>query len=71
MPPSNISTRTLLGGHAPASFLRRYWQKEAHLVRGALPGFTGLFSRDELFALAGRDDVESRVIQRGGTRWTM
>jgi len=71
MPPSNSPTRTLLGGPAPAAFLRRYWQKEAHLVRGALPGFTGLFSRDELFALAGRDDVESRLIVRGGRRWTM
>ena len=71
MTPSKASTRALLGGHARASFLRRFWQKEAHLVRGALPGFTGLFSRDELFALAGRDDVESRVIVRGGGRWTM
>jgi 50S ribosomal protein L16 3-hydroxylase len=29
------------------------------------------FSRDELFALAGRDDVESRVVVRSRSRWTM
>jgi 50S ribosomal protein L16 3-hydroxylase len=71
MPPTSASTRTLLGGHTPSQFLRRYWQKEAQLVRGAVPGFTGLFTRDELFALAGRDDVESRAIVRGGSRWTL
>ena len=71
MRPTNASTRTLLGGHAPTAFLRRFWQKEAHLVRGAMPGFAGLFSRDELFALVGRDDVESRVVVRSGRRWTM
>jgi len=71
MAPTNAETRTLLGGLTSPSFLRRFWQKEAHLVRGALPGFTGLFRRDELFALAERDDVESRLIERGGSRWTM
>jgi 50S ribosomal protein L16 3-hydroxylase len=71
MRPTNAFTRTLLGGLAPPAFLRRFWQKEAHLVRGAMPGFAGLFSRDELFALAGRDDVESRVVVRSGHRWTM
>ena len=62
MPATDASTRTLLGGLAPSTFLRRFWQKEARLVRGAVPGFAGLFTREELFALAGRDDVESRVI---------
>ncbi len=67
----NASTRTLLGGQAPSTFLRRFWQKEARLVRGAMPGFAGEFSREALFALAGRDDVESRVIVRSRGRWTM
>jgi 50S ribosomal protein L16 3-hydroxylase len=71
MSATNASTRTLLGGYAPPAFLRRYWQKEALLVRGAIPGFTGLFSRNELFALAGRDDVESRLVVRSRSRWTM
>jgi 50S ribosomal protein L16 3-hydroxylase len=71
MRPSNATTRTLLGGHAPPAFLRRFWQKDANLVRSAIPGFAGLFSRNELFALAGRDDVESRVVVRSRSRWTM
>ena len=70
MPLPNRAITTLLGGHAPASFLRRFWQKQPLLVRGAVPGFTGLLTRDELFALAGRDDVESRLIVRGRGRWT-
>jgi 50S ribosomal protein L16 3-hydroxylase len=71
MPPSEAATKTLLGGHAPAGFLRRYWQKDAHLVRGAVPGFAGLFTRDQLVALAGRDNVESRLVVRGRNRWTL
>jgi 50S ribosomal protein L16 3-hydroxylase len=62
----------LLGGLTPREFLRRYWQKRPLLVRAALPGFRGL--RDEmsdlrvLFALAARDDVESRIVERRGRR---
>lgn len=66
-----LSTTTLLGGQAPARFLRRFWQKEAHLVRGAMPGFAGLFTRDALFALAARDDVESRLVVRRRGTWTL
>lgn len=61
----------LLGGRAPRTFLSRYWQREALLVRAALPGFGGLFTRKDLFALAARDDVESRIVIRDGTRYTL
>jgi 50S ribosomal protein L16 3-hydroxylase len=71
MPLPNPADKTLLGGHAPSAFLRRYWQKQPLLIRGAVPGFAGLFTRDQLFALAGRDDVESRLIVRGRGRWTL
>jgi len=57
---------TLLGGLATARFMRRHWQKSAHLARQALPGFPGIVNRRELFALAGRDDVESRVVVKSG-----
>jgi 50S ribosomal protein L16 3-hydroxylase len=67
----NASTKALLGGLAPTAFLRRFWQKEARLVRGAIPGFAGLFTRDQLFALAGRDDVESRIVLRSRRHWTL
>ena len=56
--------RRMLGGHTPASFLRRYWHKEALLIAGALPGFAPLLSRHVLFGLAARDDVQSRLVQR-------
>jgi 50S ribosomal protein L16 3-hydroxylase len=62
---------TLLGGRAPRAFLRGFWHKEALLVRGALPGFAGLFDRAALQALAERDDVESRLVVRERTRWTL
>jgi len=61
----------LLGGLAPAAFMRRHWQKKPLLVRGAdadpLPGF----DRRRLFALAARDDVESRLVVREGERWLL
>ena len=58
---------TLLGGLTPAQFMRRHWQKTAHLVRQAIPDFTGVLTRRELFALAGRDEVESRLVVKGGS----
>jgi 50S ribosomal protein L16 3-hydroxylase len=61
----------LLGGATPARFLRRHWQRRPLLVRQALPGFRGLLPARELFALAGRDDVESRLVLREGGRWKL
>jgi len=60
-----------IAGLAPATFLRRHWQRRAKLVRNAIPGFTGPFSRDDLVALACRDDVESRLVVRTGGRWSV
>jgi len=59
----------LLGGLAPAAFLRRHWQKRPLLVRGALPGFRGAVSAGALAALAARADVESRLVERRRGRW--
>jgi 50S ribosomal protein L16 3-hydroxylase len=67
--PGN-ATATLLGGHTAAAFLRKFWHKEALLVRHAVPGFAGLGDRADLMALAERDDVESRLVIRDGARWT-
>ena len=61
--------RRMLGGHTAASFLRRYWHKEPLLVPGALRGFAPLISRNALFALAARDDVQSRLVQRTRNRY--
>ena len=61
----------LLGGAKPERFLRRYWQKRPLLIRQAIAGFRGLLSTRELFALAGRDDVESRLVLRQHGRWSL
>jgi len=60
-----------LGGLPVAAFLRRHWQKKPLLVRAAVPGFAGLFDAHALFALAGRDDVEARLVVRDGARWSL
>lgn len=56
------ATTPLLGGLSPASFMRRHWQRRPLLVRQALPGIRPPVTRREMFALAERDDVESRLI---------
>src|SRR2546427_6888326 len=61
-------TLRLLGGLTPPIFLRRYWQKRPLFVRGALPAFRGVVDEHALAALAARDDVESRLVERSGRR---
>ena len=61
----------LLAGLSPAQFMRRHWQKKPLLVRGAMPGFTPLLTRAELFKLASNDTVESRLIVKKGQGWRM
>lgn len=61
----------LLGGISPAEFMATYWQKKPLLVRNAVPNFTPLLSRTELFGLAERDDVESRLIVSNGDQWKL
>jgi 50S ribosomal protein L16 3-hydroxylase len=63
--------KTLLGGLTPRAFLRDYWHKKPLLVRGALPGFTGLLDRARLIDAASRDDVQSRLVVRDGSRWQL
>lgn len=62
---------TLLGGLTPRQFLQRHWQKKPLLVRQAIPGFAGIMERDELLALALRDDVESRLVECVAGRWAV
>jgi 50S ribosomal protein L16 3-hydroxylase len=61
----------LLGGLSAKKFLSRFWQKKPLLIRGAIPGFKGIIQASELFRLAGRDEVESRIVQRRGRRWRL
>lgn len=66
---------TLLGGLSPRQFLEEYWQKKPLLVRQAVPGFTGVVSRDMLFDLACDPDVESRYVRyqpdTPGSTWSV
>ena len=64
---------TLLGGISPAHFMRQYWQKKPLLIRQAVPGMQPLLARAALFAMAGQDDVESRLITRAaeGGSWRL
>ena len=59
----------LLGALSPRAFLRRYWQKRPLFVPRALPQFRGVVELRQLAALAARDDVESRMVERRGNQW--
>ncbi len=62
---------TLLGGLTPAQFMRRHWQKKPLLVRQAIPGFVPPVQRAQLFDLAGREEVESRLVQQTRGAWKL
>ncbi|MFO1220906.1 MAG: cupin domain-containing protein [Burkholderiaceae bacterium] len=61
----------LLGGLSPAQFMRRHWQRRPLVVRGAWPGVKAPLPRAELLALAADDGVESRLVRRDGSRWSL
>ena len=61
----------LLGGLTPGQFMQRHWQRKPLLVRGAMAGFAPILSRADLFQLAARDEVESRLVVRKGAGWTL
>ncbi len=52
-----------------ALFLRDYWQKKPLLIRNPWARWDNPLDPDELAGLACEDDVESRLIQRGGKSW--
>lgn len=60
------SPSALLGGLSPAAFMNKHWQRKPLLVRQAGPGLAPPLGRAELFRLAARDDVESRLVVRSG-----
>ena len=80
--PPNLPLQ-LLGNISPAEFMRKYWQKKPLLIRAAIAGFKPLLSREELFAMAEQEDVESRLIvetvtkpaakssKKAAVQWTM
>lgn len=66
----NIETPLdLLGGLSAARFMQTHWQRKPLLVRQAIPGFQPLLARADLFALAAREEVESRLVRQGARGW--
>jgi len=61
----------LLGGLTPDQFLRKHWQKKPLLIRNAIPAMQALLTREDLFNLAAREDVESRLITNFRRQWKM
>jgi 50S ribosomal protein L16 3-hydroxylase len=57
-----IAPLTHLGTVPVASFMRRHWQRRPLLVRNALPDFVAPVDESVLFQLAGRSDVEARLV---------
>ena len=51
--------------------MRRYWQREPLLFRGAFPGFQDPLAAREVLALAGSPDAQSRLVRKRGRRWTL
>src|SRR5688572_2720744 len=61
----------LLAGLSPQVFMRRHWQKQPLLIRQAFPAIVPPVDRNGLFALAGQDDVESRLIEHADGAWSL
>ncbi len=59
-------TTAALGDVSPRTFMREHWHKKWRYIPAAVPNFKELLSIDELFALATRADVESRLVIRTG-----
>lgn len=64
--------KNALAGLTPAGFMRRHWQKSPLFAPGALAQYAGAVTKTALFALAQRDDVDSRIVQRSTRgRWQL
>jgi 50S ribosomal protein L16 3-hydroxylase len=53
------------------AFMRKHWQREPLLVRGAFPAFRDPLTPREVLAAAGRDEVPSRLVIGSGKRWSL
>jgi 50S ribosomal protein L16 3-hydroxylase len=60
-----------LGELTHETFLREYWQKKPLLIRQALPGFNGLLTKQELIALSGNEDAQSRLVTCSNDQWQL
>ena len=51
--------------------MRRHWQREPLLLRGAFPAFADPLSPREVLRLACDADATARLVQRRGRKWTL
>ena len=68
---ASVRALTRLGQMPVQAFLARHWQRRPLLIRQALPGFESPFKREDLFELATRDEVESRLVDCADGRWRL
>ena len=66
-----MTVNHVLGQLTLREFMRTYWQKKPVLIRQAISPFKPVLSRAALFALAAKDDVESRLITHFGAQWKL
>src|SRR5882672_1625694 len=64
-------TRKHPGEIDAAAFMRRHWQREPLLIRGAFPRFADPLSPREVLALAASADAISRLVRRRGSSWSV
>lgn len=62
---------TRLGAMPVTRFMRETWQRKPLLIRHAFKDFRSPISRDALFALAQRDDVEARLVTAFNGHWRL
>ncbi|HUP93968.1 MAG TPA: cupin domain-containing protein [Burkholderiales bacterium] len=61
--------KNFLAGLTHTEFMRRHWQKDMLLARGALSQYAASVTRADLLGLAQREDIESRIVRHAGDRW--
>ena len=53
---------SILGALSVEEFLQRYWQREPLALRQVVPDLEGVVDSDDLAALAGEEEVDSRLV---------
>ena len=61
--------KKVFAGLTRADFMRQHWQKKPLIARNTLSEYAEAVTREDLMALAQRDDVESRIVRKNGQRW--
>ncbi|MFM8466837.1 MAG: JmjC domain-containing protein [Oxalobacteraceae bacterium] len=66
-----MKIHSVLGATSVATFLKKYWQKKPLLIPQAFAGMQAPLSREVLFAMVAREDVESRLLTNVNDRWSL